>query len=43
MEYADNVTMGIRNFSEIKNNDVQELVPEVEIRKLMSLRYFDNQ
>ena len=43
VEYADNVTMGTGNYSEIGDDDVRELVPEVEIGRLVSLGYFDNQ
>ena len=43
VEYADNIATGTRNYSEIGDDDVRELVPEVEIGKLISLGYFDNQ
>ena len=43
VEYVDNITTGIRNYSEIGDDDVWELVSEVEIEKLVSLGYFDNQ
>ena len=43
VEYADNITTGTRNYSEIEDDDVWELVPEVEIGKLVCLGYFDNQ
>lgn len=43
IEYVDNIIIGIRNYFEIENNDVWELIPKVEIEKLMSLRYFNNQ
>lgn len=37
LEYANNITISIKNYSKIGDNDVQELIPEVEIGK------FDNQ
>ena len=43
MEYVDNVTIGKGNYSKIRDDDFWELVPEVEIGKLVSLGYFDNQ
>ena len=43
VEYTDNIATNTRNYSEIGDNDVWELVPEVEIGKLVSLGYFDNQ
>lgn len=43
MEYTNNVTMSTGNYSEIGDDDVWKLVSKVEIEKLVSLRYFDNQ
>ena len=44
IEYEDNIAnaIGTKNYFEIRNNNVWELIPEVEIEKLVSLRYFDN-
>lgn len=33
----------IDNYSEIKDNNIRKLVLEVEIRKLVSLEYFNSQ
>lgn len=43
MEYINNIAIGIRNYSKIENDNVWELVLEIEIGKLVFLRYFDNQ
>ena len=45
VKYADNIanSTSIKNYSKIENDDVQELVPEVEIEKLVFVGYFDNQ
>lgn len=45
VEYADNIVTATstKNYSKIKNDNVGELISEVEIRKLVSLGYFDNQ
>ena len=45
MKYANDITSatGTRNYFKIGDNDIQELVSEVEIEKLVSLGYFDNQ
>ena len=43
IKYTDNIITSTRNDSEIGDDDVWELVPEMEIRKLVSLGYFDNQ
>ena len=44
-EYSENTNTnsGGRNYSETGDDDVRELVPEVEITKLVSLGYFDSQ
>ena len=43
VEYADNIATGTRNYFKIEDDNVRELVPEIEIGKLVSLGYFDNQ
>lgn len=43
VKYIDNITIDIRNYSKIEDNDIWKLISKVEIRKLVSLRYFDNQ
>ena len=44
VEYADNIANATktRNYSKIENDNVWELVLEMEIGKLVSLRYFHN-
>ena len=44
-EYSENTNAnsGGRDYSETGDDDVRELVPEVEITKLVSLGYFDSQ
>ena len=43
VEYTDNITIGIRNYFKIEDDDVWKLVPEMKIGKLIFLGYFDNQ
>ena len=44
LEYSKDIAASIaRGYSEIGDDDVRELVPEVEITKLASLGYFDSQ
>lgn len=45
IDYADNIVdaTDIRNYSKIKNNNIWELISEIEIKKLVSLKYFNKQ
>ncbi len=43
LKNSEDITMNVGSDSEIGNNDVQELVPEVEITKLVSFEYLDSQ
>lgn len=43
VEYADNVIIDTKNYSKMGNDNIQKLVSEVEIEKLVFLGYFDNQ
>lgn len=38
-----NANIAIRSYSKIGDDDLRKLVSEVEITKLLSLRYFDSQ
>lgn len=43
MKYINNIIISIKNYFEIRDNDIHILVLEIEIGKLISLRYFDSQ
>lgn len=45
MKYINNIAsiIDIKNYFKIKDNNIQKLILEVEIEKLVSLGYFDNQ